>query len=155
MDILKFHVQHNYYVQVLPIKNTPGCIVTFPNNILLNKKSVVKTYVLYSNPYVIELYTKIGDDIQTKIIEASSINIRLLVCIDIFLKTNELKMSKKLIALEQTNKTLFDILEVKQNSKEKKLETQLCFKFREMLEGNVPSSEIDSLVVQCFENGGL
>jgi len=155
VNIRDFHVQNNYYVQVIPIKNTSGCIVTFPNNVLLGQESIVKTYVLYSNPYVIELYTKKQDDIQTKIIDTNSLNIRLLVLTDIFLHANRLRMSKELIVLEQTKKTLFDILEVEQTSEEKQLETKLCFKFREVLDGNVPTGEIDGQIVQCFENGGL
>ena len=57
MNIRDFHVQNNYYVQVIPIKNTSGCIVTFPNNVLLGQESIISHIVTFGYqwnvPYII------------------------------------------------------------------------------------------------------
>ena len=75
---------------------------------------------------------------------------------DIFLRANALGIYKNLI-LTDSNKTLFQMLELPATKKQKELESQLCVAFKELLAGNVVTSEIEGYaqVLSCFENGGL
>jgi hypothetical protein len=90
------------------------------------------------------------------VVDAVVTNIRLLVIQDIFLTANSLGMSKDLI-VGDSDKTLFQMLEIPMTDEEKALETQLCVTFRELLAGNVVASDIEGYaqVLSCFENGGL
>ena len=156
--IKQFHKQHGYYVRVAPIAGLNGCTVRFPNNTVLKTPTFDKTYILYDHPYSIELFVIIDKKkVVNKTIDVTSSNIRLLVLQDIFLQTHKLNMSKDLIVVEESNSNLFDMLEVSQTKEEKKVEAQLCVKFRELLAGNVVTSDIEGYeqVLSCFESGGL
>ena len=159
MDYIKeFHIQHGYVVKVelLDTQSKYGCKVEFPANTFMKLLPVQKTYLLYDNPYAIELLVNYDDETTRRTIEVLATNIRLLVIQDIFLTAHKRKISKDLIIVSGS-KTLFDMLEIPQTEAERKLETELCLQFRELLAGNVAASDIEGYeqVLSCFENGGL
>lgn len=156
--VTRFHIDHGYIVKVEGLDSVPGCSAAFPANVFMNYPSVHKTYMIYTNPYVIELFVKpLDQPIISRVVEATISNIRLLVIQDIFLTAHKLGMSKELIVTE-SGKTLFQMLEIPMTEKEKKLETQLCVSFRKLLAGDVAIlSDVEGYaqVLSCFENGGL
>jgi hypothetical protein len=155
--ITKFHADHNFIVKVNPLKTRAGCVAYFPEHIFMQIPVIDRTYILYTNPYCIEIYTvSKNEKVITDVVPAVVTNIRLLVIQDIFLAANSLGMSKDLI-VTNSNKTLFQMLEIPMTDEEKVLETQLCVTFRELLAGNVVTSDIEGYaqVLSCFENGGL
>lgn len=155
--ITQFHIDHEYIVKVDPLITKPGCTAHFPENRFMQVPVIDRTYILYSDPYCIEIYTvRKSETIITDVVDAVVTNIRLLVIQDIFLAANTLGMSKDLI-VSDSEKTLFGMLEIPMTDEEKALETQLCVTFRELLAGNVVTSDIEGYaqVLSCFENGGL
>jgi len=155
--ITQFHIEHNYIVKVDPLHTRPGCTAHFPEHRFMQIPDIDRTYILYTDPYCIEIYTvRKKETIITDVVDAVVTNIRLLVIQDIFLAANTLGMSKDLI-VGDSDKTLFQMLEIPMTKEEKELETQLCVTFRELLAGNVVTSDIEGYaqVLSCFENGGL
>jgi len=155
--VTKFHIDHNFIVKVDPLKTRAGCVAYFPEHIFMQIPVIERTYILYTDPYCIEVYTvRKNEKVITDVVQAVITNIRLLVIQDIFLATNMLGMSKDLI-VTGSNKTLFQMLEIPMTDEEKQMETQLCVTFRELLDGNVVTSDIEGYaqVLSCFENGGL
>jgi hypothetical protein len=126
----------------------------------MQQPRIDRTYLLYPDPCVIEIYTvkhfPERELVLEDVIEAVVPNIRLLVIQDVFLTTNTMGMSKDLIVTD-SGRTLFQMLEISMTEEEKALETQLCVTFRELLAGNVTSSDIEGYaqILSCFENGGL
>ena len=156
-SIIQFHIDHNFIVKVDPLIARAGCTAHFPEHRFMQMPVIDRTYILYTNPYCIEIYTvRKNEKVITDVIEAVVTNIRLLVIQDIFLAANALGMSKDLI-ISGSDKTLFQMLEIPMTEKEKELETHLCVTFRELLAGNVVTSDIEGYaqVLSCFENGGL
>lgn len=156
-NITQFHIDHEYIVKVDGLDTRPGCTARFPAHKFMSIPEINRTYLLYTDPYTIEIFTiRDGEDIVTDVVEAICTNIRLLVIQDIFLVANMLGMSKDLI-VTAGDRTLFQMLEIPMTEEEKILETHLCVTFRELLAGDVVSSDIEGYaqVLSCFENGGL
>lgn len=156
-DIQQLHIDHGYYISVKPLSGSFGCVINFPPNRLKKIPLTHRTYILCPESYGIEIYTAIDGHIHSNMVQATSSNIRLLVLQDIMLTAFDRHISKELIVVEDTEKNLFQMLEIPQTKKEKELETQLCVNFRELLAGNVVASDLEGYeqVFLCFENGGL
>jgi hypothetical protein len=154
--IKDFHIRNNYIVKITDLDDHAGCSVIYPQNVFNNTPLLQKTYFVFSDPCVIEIFECTESNTVSRTIDAVRTNIRLLVIQDIFLTTYTRGISKDLILIEGS-KTLFDMLEIPQTEEERKLETQLFGQFRELLVGNVVTSDIDGYnqVLLCFENGGL
>lgn len=152
MDIVNFHVKHNYYVSIEPIKNFCGCSVIFPKNKLMNIPELNKTYILYSTNYTIEYYVqlKLKDTIQ-----AHNNNIKLLVVQDILLTTLRRNMSRHLLLSKE--KRLFELLEFEQTKTQKAEEAKLCKEFSNILSGQATGSNIEGYdqLLSYFEKGGF
>ena len=157
-ELIKFHILNNFYVRIQPIPHSIGCIVNFPANRFTKTLAIDKIYMLNNDPYSIDLYVlENNKSILTKNVPANNSNIRLLIVQDIILNTFRLGMSKDLVVVEESDKNLFGMLEMPQTREEKELETRLCVNFRELLAGNVVTSDIEGYeqVLLCFESGGL
>lgn len=158
--IIKFHIDHKYYVSIKSIPNMSGCVVHFPANLINNKPELNKTYLI--NDKEIEIYSqKCGQDIVKKSIQTAKYGMRLLIMGDILLKSLERGISRHLIVIEPPNKNLFELLTLSINKEELMLERELCVNFRDLLLGKVSSSVKPELVecykqiVKCFEEGEL
>lgn len=155
--IQQFHINHDYVVVTSGIKNECGCVVRYPKNIFKNLVPMQTTYLIDPPNATLSVYISDYDSIiETKNIQASRINIRLLVIQDVFLTSYKRDIYKDLI-MASDNQTLFQMLAFEQTEEEKLLEAQLCDIFRDMLDGNVPSSNIEGYaqLVSYFESGGL
>lgn len=159
-NVTQFHIDHGYIVKVDNVGKRAGCTAHFPEHRFMQLPAIDRTYLLYNDPCVIEIYTvkhfPEREKILEDVVEAVVTNIRLLVIQDIFLAANTIGMSKDLI-VTHSGKTLFEMLKIPMTEEERSLETQLCVTFRELLAGNVTSSDIEGYaqILSCFENGGL
>lgn len=158
-DILKFHIQNNYYVKVSRVPKTKGCIVVFPQDLIRNYIKTIRTYIITDNDEI-EIYNQEDDKIESSVVQAHKINIRLLLFEDILLRTLNRGISRHLIKIEG-EKNLFTLLDLGLNKEELEKENSLCLYFRKLLIGKVEndvSLELEKpylQIVECFENGGL
>ena len=156
MDIIKFHVENNYYVSVEPFEKFYGCVATFPANKINCLAGLTKTYMFCEKSYTIDYYAKFNKSIVKKeLIQATSSNIKLLVIQDIFLTTLRLNISKKLII--SNNKNIFKLLTLPQTEKDRKKERKLCTEFMKILSGKMPDSNVEGYdqLLYYFEKGGF
>lgn len=156
-NIIKFHIDHECYIKVVPLKKSVGCEAYFPKSIFLNHNINKKTYILRDDPHAIDLYVT-NEDTINKLIPTTKYNIRLLVLQDILLTASFLGLDKQLILID-SDKTLFDLLQLPQSKKDMKLEYKLCEQFRDFLTEDYLelTDAVDGLqqVLSVFENGGL
>lgn len=158
-NIIDFHKNNGYYVNISPIPKTTGCIVNFPANLIHNFPPITKTYII-TNSGEIELYNKVDKDTKLVNINTNKLNARLLVFQDIFLKATKRGFSRHLIIVENHN-DLFSLLNIPMTDEELALEKELFLLFRKILEGKVMTDVKKELeksylqIVYYFENGGF
>lgn len=157
MNIKQFHIKNKYYVSVNKIPSFYGCIAEFPYNIFSDQDELNKIYILDTDNYIIEHCVTTKGKNKNSNIQACSTNIRLLVVQDIILTAFRRKMSQQLIITKDTDKNLFDILDIPQTTKQSSAEALLCLEFRKLLSGEVSDSKIDGFdqLFFYFEKGGF
>lgn len=155
-ELLQFHIDHNYYINIQAVPNTIGCIVNFPPNLFLHKPEIKRLYLINEDLAYIDIYHTEHNKTISKNIKIEKFGIRLLILEDVSLITVKMGMSTKLIL-----GNLFTILKINMTKEELELEKNLCIKFRELLIGKENVCVIEELnncyrkVLECFENGGL
>lgn len=163
-NIIQFHIDHGYYVNVKTLSNIIGCAVNFPPNYIINQPGSNITYLIENNPLRIEVYDlEDGHEINFHSLKVTKSSARVLVLEDILLRTLKRKIAQCLILVdENNNKNIFDTLLLEMDDEVLELEKRLLLKFRELILGKV-DTEIENielakgyrLVLDCFENGGL
>jgi hypothetical protein len=159
--LIKFHIDHNYYVKIKPLPRMIGCVVEFPKNIIKKLPEINRSYII--NDKLIDIFhVETGKDIDTKSVSISKFGIRLLIMEDILIRTIQRQISRKLIFVENRIKdSIFDVLKIDMNKDELILEKELCLIFRGLLAGKVDyevKKEIEEsyrVLFNCFESGGL
>jgi hypothetical protein len=163
-DVIKFHIDNNYYVDVKSLPKMQGCCVTFPANHAAKYAETTITYLLENTPWIIEKYELIhGQNLNVRKIPTTKSSIRILVLEDILLRTIARKLAQRLIIVDKTEgKNVFDALSLEMEGESLVLERDLLSKFRDLIMGkvnhNIENPELLEgyrLVLNCFENGGL
>jgi hypothetical protein len=163
-DIIQFHIDNNYYVNVKSIPDMIGCFVHFPSNYFLERSETNITYLIEPDPIHIEIYEMApGKDMHSHTVPATWSSARLLVLEDILLRTLARKIAQTLIVVDDTEgKNVFDALRLELDAEDALLEKELLSKFREMILGKVDTDILNHelaegyrLVLNCFESGGL
>ena len=163
-DIIQFHIDNDYYVNVKSLPNMTGCFVHFPHNYFLEHPETNITYLIESDPLRIEIYETIpGKEMRSNSILVTKSSARLLVLEDILLRTLVRKIAQVLIIVDKTaEKNVFDALHLTLDEEDALLEKELLGKFRNLILGKVDNNILNHelaegyrLVLNCFENGGL
>jgi len=163
-NIIQFHIDHNYYVNVKSLPKMAGCCVEFPANHFEKRPKNTVTYLIETNPFRIEIYeVEDGTNLNVRKVDATQSSARVLVLEDILLRTLSRKLAQCLIIVDGTEgKNVFDALSFTMGTRELELEKELLYKFRELILGKVDNEVEDPelaegyrLVLNCFENGGL
>lgn len=163
IDIVKFHIDHKYYVSIKPIKDVIGFTALFPKNVLTKLPQLHRTYIVCNDGESIEVFDRVESQKCTSImIDATRFSSRILILEDVLLKTIAYKMSQKLLVIEGSqSKNILELLRFPMSDVEIALEQELCIKFRDLVLGRIdrnirfdlaPSYD---MLVKFFEKGGL
>ena len=163
-ELKKFHIDNNYYVNIKPLDKMLGCYVFFPENVLQNKKSVTRTYIISEDYQEIEVFHTENDKTTSKTTTTKRFNTRLLILEDILLRSISRNISKDLVLIDggKIQSNIFEIVGVKLSQEDLKLEKELCEFFLVLLDGKAVENIEDPVllngyeqVLECFEKGGL
>lgn len=163
-DIIQFHIDHKYYVDVKTIPKMVGCMVSFPANQFAEQPEAHITYLIESKPLRIEVYDlEEGSEINVRKVQVTRSCARILVLEDILLRTLKRKIAQCLIVVDKSKqKNVFDALALEMDAGALTLEKELLLKFRELILGKVDTDILNDelaegyrLILDCFENGGL
>jgi hypothetical protein len=160
LDIIKFHIDNNYYVNIIPITKLIGCQAQFPANILLNVPETTITYLIEQDPLRIEIYE---NNIKPHNVVIPKYSARLLVLVDILMRTIARNLSPALILVEDAKeKTVFDTLDLELSTSDQDAEKKMLILLRNFLVSGEAENDIEEtlldgyrMMLDCFENGGL
>jgi hypothetical protein len=163
VDIVKFHIDHNYYVSIKSIPDTIGFTALFPKNIFARMPELHRTYIICNDGESLEVFDRVESKrCKSTVIDATKFSSRVFILEDVLLKTIAYKMSQKLLVIEgTTSKNILDLLPLQLNDADTALEQELCIKFRDLVLGRIdrnirydlaPSYD---MLVKFFEKGGL